>query len=90
MISRINGNQLVEASHVIIAAAKRIETACVAFGELSQSMLSGEIEPEIRRARDSGLGAESYAPNPTGEKFIGQSRTAAQDLRELLDEGGEV
>lgn len=90
VVARINGDKLVEASSVIARSAQRIETACVAFGQLAQSMLSGEIvEPEIRRVRDSGLGPESYAPNPTGERWTGQSKTAAQDSRELLDEGGE-
>ncbi len=90
MIARINGDKLVEASSVISRSAQRIETACVAFGQLAQSMLSGEIvEPEIRRVRDSGLGPESYAPNPTGERWTGQSKTAAQDRDELLDESGE-
>lgn len=90
MISRINGDKLVEASNVIFRSAQRIETACVSFGQLATSMLSGEIvEPELTRAARSGLGPESYAPNPTGEKFIGQSRTAAQDSGELSDEGGD-
>ncbi len=90
VVARINGDKLVEASSVISRSAQRIETACVAFGQLAQSMLSGEIvEPEIRRVRDSGLGPESYAPNPTGERWTGQSKTAAQDRDELLGEGGE-
>lgn len=90
VVARINGDKLVEASSVISRSAQRIETACVAFGQLAQSMLSGEIvEPDLRRVRDSGLGPESYAPNPTGERWTGQSKTAAQDRDELLDESGE-
>ena len=106
MIARINGDKLVEASHVIVRSAQRIETACVAFGQLAASMLAesgSEPEPDadtiastvLQRVRNSrsglgsGLGPESYAPNPTGERFVSQSRTAAQDSGELLDEGGE-
>ena len=90
IISRINGDKLVEASNVIGRSAQRIETACVSFGQLAQSMLSGDIvEPELQRVRNSGLGPESYAPNPTGERFIGQSRTASQDSGELSGESGE-
>ena len=88
VVARINGDKLVEASSVISRSAQRIETACVAFGELSRAMLSGEIvEPDLRRVRDSGLGPESYAPNPTGERWTGQSKTAAQDRDELDQEG---
>ena len=90
VVARINGDKLVEASNVIGRSAQRIETACIAFGELSRAMLSGEIiEPELQRAARSGLGPESYAPNPTGERFTGQSRTAAQDSDELLGESRE-
>ena len=88
VISKLNGDRLVEASNVIIGSAKRIETACVAFGELSRAMLSGDvIDPDLQRVARSGLGPESYAPNPTGERWVGQSRTAAQDSDELLREG---
>lgn len=100
MIARINGDKLVEASHVIVRSAQRIETACVAFGQLAASMLSegigtsisdAESIPELQRVRNSrsGLGPESYAPNPSGERYISQSRTAAQDSGELLGESGE-
>lgn len=94
VISRINGDKIVEASTVIVRSAQRIETACVAFGELSRAMLTGDLtgdiaEPELRRAVRSGLGPESYAPNPTGETFVTQSRTAANDRDELLGESGE-
>ena len=90
VVARINGDKLIEASTVIIRAAQRIETACVAFGELSRAMLTGDLtgdiaEPELRRAARSGLGPETYAPE-TGERFVGQSRTAAQDRDELLSE----
>jgi len=88
IISRINGDKLVEASHVILSAARRIETAAISFGQLAQSILGGEVEAEIRQTRSTGLGPESYAPNPTGERFIGQSRTAAQDGADLLAEFG--
>ena len=94
VVARINGDKLVEASSVIARSAQRIETACVAFGRLAASMLSEEgdgdeanIDPRLRRVRDSGLGPESYAPNPTGERWTGQSKTAAQDSDELLREG---
>ena len=107
MIARINGDKLVEASHVIVRSAQRIETACVAFGQLAASMLANEgtdiggglgeglSDPDaissLQRVRNSrsGLGPESYAPNPTGEKWVSQSRTAAQDSGELLGESGE-
>jgi hypothetical protein len=90
VVARINGDKLVEASNVIGRSAQRIETACVAFGQLATSMLSGDIvEPDLLRVRDSGLGPESYAPNPTGERWTGQSKTAAQDSTELSGEGGE-
>ena len=105
MIARINGDKLVEASHVIVRSAQRIETACVAFGQLAASMLAESNTESIdssvlQRVRNSGsgsgpgipgsrLGPESYAPNPTGERFVSQSRTAAQDSGELLGEGSE-
>lgn len=98
IVARINGDKLVEASHVISRSAQRIETACVAFGQLAASMLTESAgigadisDSDLQRVRNSrsGLGPESYAPNPTGERFIGQSRTSAQDSGELLDEGGE-
>jgi hypothetical protein len=90
VVAKINGDKLVEAANVIARSAQRIETACVAFGELAKTMLSGEIiEPELQRAARSGLGPESYSPNPTGERFTSQSRTAAQDVRELFGESGE-
>jgi hypothetical protein len=90
VISRINGDKLIEAANVILRSAQRIETAAISFGQLATSMLSGELEPEFQRIRNSGgLGAESYAPNPTGERFVSQSRTASQDRDELLGEGVE-
>lgn len=102
IIARINGDKLVEASSVISRSAQRIETACVAFGQLAANMLSegtgigegsgeSDVISSLQRVRNNsrGLGPESYAPNPTGERFVSQSRTAAQDSGELLGEGDE-
>lgn len=86
LVSRINGDRLVEASNVIQKAAQRIESACVAFGELSKTLLSGEFTEELGQVRKTSLGPEEYAPNPTGERYVTQSRTAAADSAELVDE----
>ena len=77
-IAKLDGEKLVDAARANIASAKRIEQTCLAFSELAKHLLSGEAI-EIEKAVQSGLGAEDYSPNPTGERFVGQSKITQSD-----------
>jgi hypothetical protein len=87
IVRKINGEEIAQAAKVIVTSATRIERACIAFGQLSAALVSQEElgESALERAANSGLGPESYAPNPTGERYTGISRTAQGDA-EAADE----
>jgi len=88
LVGTINGRKLEEAAQDFIsqipkqaALVSRIEQAVVIFAQLVKH-LTGESEisgSAIERARASGLEPESFAPNPTGERFVSRSRTAEGD-----------
>jgi len=84
-LAQINGERLAKASADCIGAAKRIEGASLAFANLAEQLLGGEAL-ELERASKAGLGADDYAPNPSGERFVGQSRSVAQNETAQADE----
>jgi len=86
-ISHIRGEELQRASGTILQSAKRIEIACVAFGELARSLLSEETLG-LERVKKSGLAPEDYAAE-TGERHVTLNRTAIGDRADLADESGE-
>jgi len=82
-VGKINGEKLQTASLEAINAARRIETAAIAIGELARALLS---EDALQATRETNLAPEAFAPE-TGERHIGYGRTAAQDRAELAGEG---
>ena len=91
-VAAINGEQLAESSRAATIAARRIETAAVAFADLAKHLLSEEALA-VRTTAASGLGGEDFAPpDAAGAPFITQSRTARGDgdaLRRAAVEDGE-
>jgi hypothetical protein len=94
-IQQINGQAIVQAVEQFTElvrqqaqTATRTERAAIAIGELCKALISEEAfsGSAIDRAKSSGLGPDSYAPNPTGERYTGQSRTAAGDVQDLAEE----
>lgn len=88
LVSSIHGDRIQQAAQQFIeqiprqaAIATRIEAACIAFqGALrlisEEQSISGSA---IDRARESGLGPESYASAAPGESYISRSRTSEGD-----------
>jgi len=88
-IGQIKGEEISHAAEIIVQSARRIENAAVAFGELSRALL-GEDELGLRKAKESGLAPEAYAPpEAAGTPYISLSRTAAADSRARAQESGE-
>src|SRR5271157_984238 len=88
-IAAIHGDHLERAATAIIAGAKRIEGASLAFAELTRHLLS-EGALEIEKAAQSGLAAEDYAPNPGGERYITQNKTVAADAIAAEEQQAEL
>jgi hypothetical protein len=95
LVGTINGRKLEEAAQEFItqipkqaALVNRIEQAVVLFAQLVKH-ITGESEisgSAIERARASGLEPDSYAPNPTGERFVSRSRVAEGDAAAQAEE----
>lgn len=87
-LSQIHGEEIAQAAKAIIACTQRIEKATVAFAELARHLLSEEAlggEGSISHAAASVLLPDSFAPNPTNERYTGISSTAQGDI-EAADE----
>lgn len=86
-LDKVNGEQLSQSAVLIVnaakqnmTAAKRMETAALAIGEL---VLSAEVK------QNSGLNLrpDEFADAEPGESFVTQSRTAALDTEAEREEG---
>lgn len=87
-VQKLNGEELSQAARAstlaaqaATSAARRIENAALAIGEL---IIPGEIK------KGTGLAPEEYAQPEPGEQFVGRSRTAALDEADERDEGRSV
>lgn len=83
LIENINGQEIAQAAKAIIACTQRIEKATVAFAELARHLLSEEAlggDSGLSRTAASGLAPDSFAPNPTNERYTGISSTTQGDI----------
>lgn len=95
-INRINGEAIQasvkELTSLVVelrTQLREIKACAIAFGELARHYLSEEYATEsgIRRAQQSGLGPEDYAPeSPDGQPYSSRSRTALGDDRAFAEE----
>ena len=94
-IGRINGQKIEHAAETLIEAvprisqlAARIERVVLVFGDLVKAIMDeqGISGSAIDRARESGLGPESYAPAAHGESYLSRSRTSEGDATALAEE----
>jgi hypothetical protein len=103
-IASINGQELSQAVKLFSAltqeqrsSASRIERAAVAIGTFTKEWLSQEAIGQVGDNGDglvppaiTGIGLDGYAVAQPGERYVGQSRTAADDASVLAEESGEV
>lgn len=98
LIASVHGDRIEKAAEAFLQQVPRqaqlvtrIEKATLLFIDVVKH-LQGEIEiPDsaIERARESGLGPESYAPAAPGEHYVSRSRTTALDAEALADEAAD-
>lgn len=98
LVVSIHGNEIQQAAKVLVEIvpkisreATRVEQACTAFrGALQYLTEEQEISGSaIDRARQSGLGPESYAPAAPDEHFVSRSRAAASDALDREEESAD-
>ena len=100
LIAGVRGDQISKAASAILdsipkqsATAVRMEQAVTAFTN-ALKILTGEREQEIteeaiQRARASGLGPESYAPESPDGRYVGKSRSAIENERAREQESAD-
>lgn len=84
-MSQIDSSALSLSVKQNLTAARRIEQAALAIGELSKVLVADQTA-----GSPSELGAEEYAQPEPGERFIGRSRIAGMDAEALAEEAGEA
>lgn len=95
LIAGVQGEKIQQAAQGFLqqiprqaALVSRIEKATLLFIDVVKH-LQGEIEisgSDLDRARESGLGPESYATAAPGEHYVTRSRVAEGDAAALLEE----
>lgn len=90
IVAKINADRLATASTEAIQAARRIERAAAAIGELVAHLLSGEELEERLQGRGTGttLAPEEYAQE-TGERFVSVNKTGRGDRQDLSEDEPE-